>query len=66
MASLIIGMLFAVVLALAVVAIVAIPARREGRDFPTPRGEEMLGTFKDKAEHAKEAARERAPVARRS
>jgi len=39
MVALIVGMLLCVALALAVVALVAIPARREGRDLLTPKGE---------------------------
>ena len=37
-----IGMLCALTLAIAVVVAVALPARREGRDVLTPRGEETL------------------------
>ncbi|MEO7071247.1 MAG: hypothetical protein ABI131_12235 [Nostocoides sp.] len=42
MLSLIIGLLVCVVIAGLVVAMVAIPARREGRDLLTARGEDML------------------------
>ena len=48
MVALIIGMLVCVALAVAVVAVVAIPARREGRDLLTPQGEELISAAKDK------------------
>ena len=48
MVPLIIGMLICVGLAVAVVALVAIPARREGRGLLTPRGEEIIAVVKDK------------------
>ena len=38
----IVGMLGALVLALGVEALVAVPARREGRDLLTPQGEQLL------------------------
>jgi hypothetical protein len=49
MVVLIIGMLLCVGLAVAVVAVVAIPARREGRDLLTPQGEELVSLVKDSA-----------------
>jgi hypothetical protein len=49
MVVLIIGMLLCVGLAVAVVALVAIPARREGRDLLTPQGEELVSLVKDSA-----------------
>jgi hypothetical protein len=48
MVPLIIGMLICVGLAVAVVAVVAIPARREGRELLTPQGEEIIAVVKDK------------------
>lgn len=48
MTALIIGMLICVGLAVAVVALVAIPARREGRELLTPQGEELIATAKEK------------------
>ena len=48
MVPLIIGMLICVALAVAVVALVAIPARREGRGLLTPQGEEIIAVVKDK------------------
>lgn len=50
MVPLIIGMLVCVGLALAVVALVAVPARREGRELLTPQGEEIVALVKEKAE----------------
>jgi hypothetical protein len=43
-----IGMFFALALAVAVVAAVALPARRAGRDVLTPQGEEALRAVRDK------------------
>ena len=48
MVPLIIGMLLCVGLALAVVALVAVPARREGRDLLSPQGEEIVAAVKEK------------------
>lgn len=50
MVPLIIGMLICVGLAVAVVALVAIPARREGRELLTPQGEELIAVVKEKTE----------------
>lgn len=52
MVALIIGMLICIVLAVAVVALVAIPARREGRDILTPQGEELVSLAREKTESA--------------
>jgi hypothetical protein len=43
-----IGMLLAVAIGVAVVAAVALPARREGRELLTPQGEEALRAVRDK------------------
>jgi hypothetical protein len=43
-----IGMFLAVAIGVAVVAAVALPARREGRDVLTPHGEETLKAMRDK------------------
>ncbi len=48
MVSLVLGMLFCVALALGVVALVAVPARRAGREVLTERGEEFLGSIRDR------------------
>ena len=68
---LVLGMLLSVGLAMAVVGVVAVPARREGRDMLTPKGEEMvtlvwgktgdaLDTAREKTGDAFDAAREKA------
>ena len=49
MVALIVGMLICVGLALAVVGLVAAPARREGRDVLTPRGEEVVAAIRAQA-----------------
>lgn len=54
MVALIIGMLICVGLALAVVALVAVPARREGRDLLTPKGEEVVSALKDRQQSARQ------------
>ncbi|HEY7721361.1 MAG TPA: hypothetical protein VIB11_05955 [Pedococcus sp.] len=54
MVALIVGMLLCVVLALAVVALVAIPARREGRQVLTPLGEEVVSSAKELTQDALE------------
>ena len=50
MVALIIGMLICVGLAVAVVAVVAIPARREVRELLTRQGEELIAVVKEKTE----------------
>jgi hypothetical protein len=47
MVTLVLGMLLCVALALVVVALVAVPARRAGREVLTERGEEFLGSIRD-------------------
>ena len=56
---LVLGMLVSVVLAVAVVGLVAIPARREGRDLLTPKGEEVVALVRDKTGEAMVAARDK-------
>ena len=56
---LIFGMLVCLVLAVAVVALVAIPARREGRDVLTPKGEEVVSKVREKTEAAIVVTREK-------
>jgi hypothetical protein len=53
------GMLVSVGLAVAVVCIVAVPARREGRDMLAPRGEEMVTLVREKSGDAFDTAREK-------
>lgn len=54
MVALIIGMLICVALALAVVALVAVPARRDGRDLLTPKGEDVVSALKDRQQSARQ------------
>jgi hypothetical protein len=48
MVSVVLGMLVCVALALVVVALVAVPARREGRDLLTERGEDLVGSLRER------------------
>jgi hypothetical protein len=48
MVSLVLGMLVCVGLALVVLALVAVPARRAGREVLTERGEEVLGSIRER------------------
>ena len=59
MLALIIGMLLCVGLALAVVALVAVPARREGRELLSPQGEEIVASVKEKTEATLESTIEK-------
>ncbi|MFV0461879.1 MAG: hypothetical protein ACK5MP_01600 [Nostocoides sp.] len=49
MVALVVGMLFCVVLAVVVVGLVAIPARRQGRDVLTARGEDIVAAVRETA-----------------
>ena len=59
MVALVFGMLLCVVLAVAVVGVVAIPARRQGRDLLTPKGEEVVAMVREKTGSAVETAIEK-------
>ena len=59
MVILIVGMLLSLLLAVAVVGLVAIPARRQGRDLLTPRGEEVVSRVRERTGSAMDAAREK-------
>ena len=48
MVSVVLGMLFCTSLALAVVALVAVPARRAGRDVLSERGEDIVGSLRER------------------
>lgn len=48
MVSVVLAMLFCLALAIAVMALVAVPARRAGRDVLTERGEEVVGSLRDR------------------
>jgi peptidoglycan/LPS O-acetylase OafA/YrhL len=54
-----VGMVLSVGLAVAVVWVVAVPARREGRDVLTPKGEEVVSGVRDMTVSAVETAREK-------
>lgn len=49
MLSLVFAMLLATVLAVAVVMVVAVPARRDGRGLLTDRGEKAVGSARARA-----------------
>ena len=59
MVALIVGMLLCVMLAVAVVAVVAIPARRQGRDLLTPKGDEVVSRVRELTGAAVATAREK-------
>lgn len=48
MISVVLGMLFCLGLALAIMALVAVPARRAGRDVLSERGEEVVGSIRER------------------
>ncbi len=54
--ALIIGLLVCVGVAVLVVGLVAIPARREGRDVLTTRGEDLVASLRDRDKDAAPAA----------
>jgi len=56
---LVLGMLLSVGLAVAVVCVVAVPARREGRDVLTPKGENVVSLVREKTGSVVETAREK-------
>jgi hypothetical protein len=56
---LVLGMVVSVGLAVAVVCVVAVPARRDGRDVLTAKGEDVVSTVRDRTGSAVETAREK-------
>jgi hypothetical protein len=56
---LVLAMLLSVGLAVTVVGMVAIPARRGGREVLTPKGEDVVSLVREKAGSAVETAREK-------
>ena len=56
---LVLGMTLSVGLAVAVVCVVAVPARRQGRDMLTPKGEDMVSQVREKTGSVVETAREK-------
>jgi hypothetical protein len=59
MLTVIVGMLVALVLAAAVLALVAVPARQQGRELLTSQGEEIVSQALERTVEAMGAARER-------
>lgn len=59
MIALIVGLLVCVAIAIGVVGLVAIPARREGRDVLTSRGEDLLAAMRDRTGGVVDAAKDR-------
>lgn len=59
MVAVILGMLVCVGLAIAVVGLVAVPARREGREVLTPAGEKAISRVRDRTGTAGDSAREK-------
>jgi hypothetical protein len=57
MVALILGLLFCVGVAMVVVGLVAVPARRQGRDVLTPKGEQVLTRVLEKGATDDEAPR---------
>ncbi len=59
MLTVIIGMLVTLVLAAVVLALVAVPARRQGRGVLTTQGEQLVSQARERTAQAVEAARDR-------
>ncbi len=49
MAAVVFGMILVLVLGLGVIIMVAVPARRDGRDVLTPQGEDVVAKVRDRA-----------------
>ncbi|MDO5503605.1 MAG: hypothetical protein Q4G67_10570 [Actinomycetia bacterium] len=52
MFALVLGMLICLALALAVVGLVAVPARRDGREVLTHRGEELVESVRERRQRS--------------
>lgn len=59
MLLLIFGMLVSVALGVATLCMVVVPARREGREVLTPKGEDVVSMVREKTGEALETAREK-------
>lgn len=59
MLFLVFGMLLSISLAVAVLFVVAVPARRQGRDLLTPKGDDMVSMVREKTSEALDAARDK-------
>jgi len=57
MLVLVFGMLLCLALGVAVVCLVAVPARRDGREVLTPRGDEVVSVVRERTGSALETAR---------
>jgi hypothetical protein len=54
-----VGMLLSLALGVVVVCVVAVPARRAGREMLTPKGEEVVSVVREKTGDALDAARDK-------
>jgi hypothetical protein len=61
MVILIVGMLVCLLLAVAVVGLVAIPARREGRGLLTPKGEAVVSRVRERTGSARDTTPDQVP-----
>ncbi len=59
MAALVFAMIVCLLLGLAVVLAVAVPARREGKDLLTPQGERVVARVRERTESVATATKER-------
>ena len=59
MLFLVFGMLLSISLAVTVLFVVAVPARRQGRDLLTPKGDDMVSMVREKTNEALDTAREK-------
>jgi len=59
MFALVLGMLLCLGLGVAVVCMVALPARRDGRGVLTPKGDDLVSAVREKTGSAVDNARER-------
>jgi competence protein ComGC len=59
MLFLVLAMLLSLGLAVTVLFVVAIPARRQGRDVLTPKGEDVVSMMREKTGEALDTAREK-------
>jgi hypothetical protein len=55
----VLGMILSVSLAVAVLFVVAVPARRQGRDLLTAKGDDMVSMVREKTGEALDTAREK-------
>ncbi len=60
MLVLVVAMVLCLGLSVAIVALVALPARREGREVFTPEGADLVARVRDRAEDVTASARDKA------